>query len=354
MLTEELTRFSATKRGVIQRVTPEKPIMPENTLLLSNLVYGERYTDLYLDCHLPAILDGSNLPAIADRTYVELYTDEASGARIVAHPSWACLAALLSATIHVLPIAADGHAQRYGIQALTFHRSLHRAYAEDRALIYTAADIVYGAGVLPALLAKIDEGFDSVFGVPMRGTSEAMQGPLSGYGKALTAAEQYQLCRPALHPLWVASNWDAPDFSRIPYALLWSDASQIVLRPLTISNLIVKVNARMLGVSPTTPDAMIDPYVLHPYYADQWSDFPTVELQGLSSFWPPSRPGPANVAEYQAWAKQAAPAHTLPNLKRTVHFCDPTQPPTPESTVALMVRSDAVVAQILGSGALWP
>ncbi len=313
-------------------------------LLLANLVYGERYARLLLDCWLPAVLDPSNLPAVKSDARLEVYTDQPTAEIIKAHPNWQREG--VPADLHVLPIPTDAYQARYSLQAVCFHRSLHRAHAEGRALWFSTADTIYGKGVIPGVLAKMDAGHDAVIGVTMRGTAEPMADRLKDVNRACTASELYKGCRHFLHPLWLASNWNAPDFSHIPYTLLWSDREQIIARSVTMTPIAFVPNPAMLTLPPQTPDMMVDPYVQSPYFAYDWSEFPIIELQYLDSFWPPFSPGPASAETFKAWAKGASPFGTA-NLRHAFHYYDVEAKPSVERTQALRAQSDAVVETLL-------
>ncbi len=317
------------------------------TLLMSLLAYGQSYADLFLGPSLTAFLDPSNIPAVKDRVAFECYTDAATQAILEAHPNWQRLTELVPITIHLLPPGSTVYEQRYHLQSVTFQRSLHRALKDDRALMLLTADMVHSEGFLPKMLAKLDEGHDSVQGIYLRATAETLREPLTTLGRAMTAAEMWSAGRGHIHPLFTSAHWNAPDFSNIPYWPMWVKGDHLVLRCLTITTMAVTVTPEMLKAPRNVPDAMVDPYLTNPYVIENWPEMATLQLEHLTAFFPPFRPGPSNLLEWLDWMPGAAPAGSIKNMQRTFRLYDESNPPEPALLAASIAESDAVVTEML-------
>ncbi len=324
-------------------------------LLMSLLCYGDRYQKLFTGPSLTALLDPSNLPTVADRVAFECYTDAETKPAIEAHQNYQRLLALgIPCALHVLPAGSTAYEKRYELQSVTFQRALHRAHKEERALMVLTADMVHSAGFLPKMLARMDEGYDSVQGIYLRCTADTLRDPLSTIGRAMPAAEMWQLGRSHLHPLALTSHWNAPDFSKIPYWLMFGQSDFLVLRCLTITTMCVTVSPAMLKAPRNVPDAMVDPYLKNPYVMEDWTENPAMLLEHLTAFYPPYRPGPADLLEWIAWAQRAAPVGSLKNMRRTFRLYDKDNPPREDEITATVAESDAVVLEILQRTGLEP
>ena len=72
--------------------------------LITNLVYGKTYAQIYLNAHLKSALDVSNLHSIVDEyeTSYILYTDIETKPLIENHPHWISLSSLIKTEIKSL------------------------------------------------------------------------------------------------------------------------------------------------------------------------------------------------------------------------------------------------------------
>ncbi len=318
------------------------------SVLMSLLAYGPRYAKLFTGPSLTAWLDPSNLPAVKDRVAFECYTDQDTLPVLEAHENVQRLRALgFPVVFHTLPHGSTTYEKRYELQSVTFQRALHRAHKADQALMVLTADMVPSTGYVPKLLSRLDEGYDSVQGIYLRCTAETLSDPLATLGRAMGPAEMWQIGRGALHPLALTSYWDAPDFSNIPYWLMWGQDNLLVLRCLTITTIVAKVSKEMLSAPRNVPDAMVDPYLKNPYVNEDWTECPAMLLEHLSAFYPTFRPGPSNVLGWIDWARRAAPDGSLKNLQRTFKLYDAENPPADADVQRIVAASDVVVRDIL-------
>ncbi len=326
--------------------------MPDQGLLLASVAYGPEYARLFLGPQLVSLLDPSNLPAVSDRASFVLFTDEATKPTIEAHPRFQALRSLIPTTVYVIP-KGRGYDHRYDVQALTLGLSMAKAYKEGQALMYLTADGCYGQGCVPALVAKLSEGYDSVCGQAIRSSAEAIEAPLTSRGHS--ASELFELGFRTLNPLWIASHWESPCFSGIPYALLWSDTEQLVMRMASVSVHIIQPTKTLLQAK-GCPDMVLHSGSTNPYMAYDWAEFPVVNVEPLRCFYPPFVVGHrASVEDYVAWSKGAIAPETLPNLTNVWRYQHPLKRPSEASTEKLVEASDAVVRRILdatGHGAV--
>lgn len=320
-------------------------------ILAASLAYGPEYARLFLGPHLSSLLDPSNLPAVPSQFV--LFTDEATRPTIEAHPRFQQLQQTVPTQVYCIPQQSYDH--RYDAQALTLGLSLARAYREDRCLLYLTADGCYGQGAIPAMWSRINEsgkGYDAVCGQAIRSAAEAIEPALTGL--CLPKGPLFELGFRCLNPLWVASHWESPCFSGIPYALLWSDTEQLVMRMASVSVHLIRPSKALLQAR-GCPDMVLPVYMERPYFGYDWAEFPVVNVEPLRCFYPPFVTGHrASVEDYVAWAKGAIDPQSLPNLRHAWVYQHPDKRPATEMTRALHAKSDAVVADILRATGFGP
>ncbi len=319
---------------------------PADGLLLADLAYGAEYARIFLNASLPTLLDASNLPAIKSNAAFVLFTDAATRPTIEADARFQALQRLVPTTVYTLPALTDPYGQRYDMQAMTLGLSMARAYKDGLALVYLTADGCYGAGAIPAMLTKLREGYDSVCGQALRTAAEVTEPALSSGQHAPTASELFQMGIRGLSPLWVASHWDSPCFSTIPYALLWSDAEQLVMRMTSVSVHAIQPTKALLQAK-GCPDMVLFQGSAKPYMAYDWAEFPVINVEPLRCFYPPFQVGlRASATGYCEWAKRSVSRDSLRNLTHAWTYQDPAKRPSAESTAALVDKSAAVVRGI--------
>lgn len=315
-------------------------------LLCAQLVYGPEYARIFLNAQLPTMLDASNLPAIKSQSAFVLFTDTATRPTIEADARFQAVQRLVPTTIYHLPALTDPYGQRYDMQALTLGLSMAKAYKDGLALAYMTADGCYGQGALPMMLAKLREGYDAVCGQAIRTAAEVTEPILTLGARAPTAGELFRLGFGALNPLWIAAHWESPCFSSIPYALLWSDAEQLVMRMTSVSVHAIQPTKALLAAK-GCPDMVLFPGSTKPYLVLDWAECPVINVEPLRCFYPPFRVGVrASAKGYCEWAKRSVSRDSLRYLEHVWRYQDPDKRPSAESTAKLVEQSASVVRGI--------
>ncbi len=288
--------------------------------LITNLVYGKTYAKIYLNAHLKSALDESNLHSIVDEyeTSYILYTDNETKPVIESHPNWISLSSLIQTKIVVFNENILNYNNRYDHLGTMLRDSIKNALSSNSLLTACVADWVFAKNFFPRTLKKISEGYDSVFVLPMRGASEIMLPSLSNKLGALEDLDLFKLCYVCLHPLWVACHWDAPQFSRIPYCLIWNSHTGLVVRSFSHTPIVIKVYPEMVNASMLDVD--LPGFSKNIFWAKDWTDAPVIGCEPLECFYPAF----ANIESSapfigREWCKNLHPT-TIPYLNKTLYY----------------------------------
>jgi hypothetical protein len=330
--------------------------------IFTMVVWGESYATLFLEVALRALLDPTNLPAARGRSEFLLLTDNETLPQIARHPRIQQLRSVMPVKIERFRAEGDLYAQRYGLQAALHRKCMQTAIPRNAACVFLGPDSTYGQHFVPNLLARLDVGHDAVIGVAMRAAAEPMVPCLTISPGAPTADHLYTLAHANLHPLWLASYWRAPRFTRMPYTILWGDTetrrhgdtetlTASPSQPVTAS-LVARSFALMpYAVVPTEAmlegdgviDSILPSLVANPYYAHDWSEFPACGVEYLFCWYPPFGPGPADPREVAAWAQGAMDPRQHVNLRHIWRY------PGGDGNPGLTAESDEVVQQIVSA-----
>jgi hypothetical protein len=290
-------------------------------ICLSNLVFGDRYTDVFLNYHLRSLVDDSNLCAFnTDGCEYLIFTDGENTDKIKEHFLIKRLSNFMPVKIILFSAGENKYNQRYSIQGFQTKVSARHALERDSLLVLTSADTVYGANFWVNVIDLLqDRGVDGILSHPMRVGFEGVSEKLKKSDKALTADELFDLCFLNQHPLWLAQNWGAPFFSRMPYHLLWSDSQSLVVRPFSISPIVFKPTWDMVNTGGNA-DIYITQFLKNPYYLEDWSELPWAEIGFVSSWFPPFSSHPASTLRVSHWAKKVILPQNIQNLRRAAYF----------------------------------
>ncbi len=255
-------------------------------LLITNIVYGQVYAGIFLNQHLKSILDKSNLPSIVPDCEVKyiLYTDHHTKFLIEYHPMWIALSKLVKTEIKFFDtnLTFEG---RYTYLRSMLIDSMKIAMEGDYILSPIVADLYFAKDFYPRILKRFKEGYDSVLVTGMRSSAEAMIPRLNQSQGALTDMELFDYGYECLHPLWVACHWDAVQFSRIPYVLLWNAYPGFMLRAFSVTPIAFIPNSEMLDCNMI--DADVPYHCKKPFWALDWVDAPVMGIEPLECFYPP-------------------------------------------------------------------
>ena len=290
-------------------------------LLISNLVYGEPYTSIFINFHLPSLVEELlNSKNAIDIKYL-LFTDKQSMELIKRSTHYRELTDFVPYRIMTLEGDKD-YGKRYALQGLQLNYSAKIALEESRVVHQSSADVYYGKGYFDAVISKfLSDDSDAIFFENFRCAYESVAHHLYNK-KTLNTDQLFDIGISNLHPLWVAAHWDAPFFSKIPYTMVWGGGPQLITRGFSQSVPFFKPYEWML-TAPGCNDINIATRTEKISFIEAWNQAPSIELGMLSAFYPPFSPltsDPRNVAN---WAKENMPPLAIQNLRRYSIFNKP-------------------------------
>ncbi|NUB05041.1 hypothetical protein FW320_02385 [Azospirillum sp. Vi22] len=140
-------------------------------------VWGESYTDVFIDVVLPSQLSDNNLPALQHRqayTY-KIYTTADDAKTIQASPAFQQLAEVMPAEIHVIHPEQNAHIKTASVRHLmgSLHKRAIQEAARDNAfLAFLAPDAILSDGSFAAIEKRMLEGMEMVLISGIRVTKE--------------------------------------------------------------------------------------------------------------------------------------------------------------------------------------
>lgn len=300
----------------------ERIVKEKQRYIMANLVYGPLYTDLWLRNQLKSLTDPTNLPALRDKYELEyaIFTDEETMRNITINPNYVQFAQHCS--IHMIklnwPADSDRVASRYNLLAQMIQQMVPVALERGAWLSCWVADLVFAKHALPRILKHLEKGHDAVFNVPLRSAADSLVPWLAKLPYAPTDLELFDHAYSHLHHLWVASLWNAPLFSRMPYSMLWkSEGAGLVAHNFAVTPIAFKPTIDMLNVVGGI-DSDLPQHFTNPYWATDWTDAPVAGVEPLSNWhYPPFHMHGSSVEHVVDWAVRGNEG------KPSVH---PTQP----------------------------
>jgi hypothetical protein len=296
-------------------------------LLFTNVVYGPLYAEIFLNYHLKSMLDESNIPAFKDRCsgYV-VYSDNETAATLLNHPNFQRLQKLIPVRIDGVnfPKGVETYGQkfqkRYGVLTFTFRQAVEEALKEDVLLSPMVADLVVAHGYLEKLFSRFDQGFDSVFVLPMRTAFEAMAPGLSLVPGALRAEDLFNFGFACLHPLWVACDWNSPRFTKLPFTLLWTNPGVgLLARSFSITPIAFEPTKEM-GQTLNVIDVEIPSLCKNPYWATDWVECPIIGVEPLQCYYPPFKNEGSSDKGVAEWAHKTLHKSQFEWLRKPLYY----------------------------------
>lgn len=313
-------------------------------LLISNLVYGDPYTDIFLDYHIKSILDTCAKDDFPDGSLYLIFTDGNNIDKISNHINFYLLSQLIGRVNFITIKGEINYENRYAIQTAQLQESIKIALNESMLVHIATADLYYGPQFIKGSVEKITiNGADAVFSQAMRCAYEST----AKYLKQNTVESVdalFEIAFNNLHPLWTSSNWDNPYFSKIPYQIIWADSEQIICRGFSISSTFFKPDNRYLGASGCC-DMSIHLIAKNKAYINDWSEIPSIELGQLKAFYPPFSNNRSDVSKIADWAKKSIQKENYTNLEYYQVF----KKKNTHLNSKIVKNSEDIVKKILGA-----
>lgn len=311
--------------------------------VMANLAYGPMYCDLFLNQHVKSLLDETNLPAIADKYKVEylIFTDPDSINKIGEHEN----IKKLKQYANVLMMKFDENMKftaRYGALKEMMRISIDYAIKRGGVCSLFVADLVVARDFFTKILSRIDEGYDSVISSPMRAAAESAIPILNKYQHAFSSEDLFRLAFLHMHPLWTHSHWKNPQFTRMPYSMLWNSGMGILNRSFSMAPLVFKPVPEMSGCDMLDVD--VPKHCKKPYIAYNWDDCPIIGVEPLFCYYPSWENEAANAAKIgKEFSKDKLDPSQINFLNHRFFYPNETEAQfTPEQ----IAESDAVVDSI--------
>ncbi len=319
-------------------------------LLISNVAYGNMYTELFLNQHLKSFLDASNIPAIKDRIEYMIFSDKESLPMISNHENFIKLKETIGEmSIHIGEIGwpenpVDKFNARYNVLMACFTETVKKALEKDMYCMTITSDLVAARKFLPQVIDRMDQGHDAVFMQPPRCAAESVVHELNKYPRAMHAEDLWTLCYHNMHPLWVACHWNATQFTKLPFSLLWNSGQGLMARSFSITPVIFQPTEAMLK-----PEGVVDRFVpslcKNPYWATDWLDAPLLGVEPLFCYYPPFGNHRATTEWVKGWTKQMLHPSQFQWSGKKLYYPSKELANIPER---MEKESDEVLAGILG------
>jgi len=286
-------------------------------LCLSNIVYGQPYTDIFLNFHLKSLLENFNYEDFGKPAYL-IFTEQRNLSTIQSHDNFIKLKCKFTIELIVLEGIVLDYETRYNIQNIQVEHSAKFALDNNLLLHIATADIYYGVDFFKNALKHIRNGHDCVVSTPIRAAYESASSHLSG--NQLSVDDLFDVGFYNMHPLWTSANWDNPLFAKHYYNLLWTDEKSICLRAFSQSPILFWPMEWMLNSNMGCIDITFLPHFKNCYYIPDWSEMPSIELGQLSNFYPPFWHKKSNIQEVADWVKIYIIPENRSNLSRYTIF----------------------------------
>ncbi len=317
-------------------------------LLITNVVYGDTYANIFLNYHLKSLLDPTNLPAMNKDIEYVIFTDVDTEPILRKHPNMIKLLSMCEVTIRDFTWRPDARRfeMRYNLLVETFRQSVQLALEKNCLLSALVADTIVSQGFLPRVMAYMIAGHDAVLLHPARGAAEAMIPDLDKAEGALTADDLWKLCHQNLHPyLSLIAHYDSPTFTKYPFYLLWNTGTGMMARSFSLTPVIFKPTEPMI-LTKKVIDIEIPGMFTNPYICLDYDDAGVVWCEPTLCYNKAASNFPASIEKLQNFAKDRDPSQ-LKHLRHRFYF--------PNQLVAnvnssMLAQSDIVVNAILGNG----
>lgn len=294
--------------------------MSSKKLLIGNLAYGDLYTKIFLNYHLKSLLDPSNIPAHKDRIEYLIMTDKATLPMIKNHPHFKLLEDTVPVHIKLVP---DGysHDHRYSLLVALFQEVIAESQKGGHYASSVVADLVYARDTLKKIFKRLDAGHDSVFMLPLRAAAETIMPWLAQIPHGPSEVDLFTRGYQSLHPLWVACHWETPQFTKLPFSLLWNSGSGLLARSFSITPIAFTPYLEMKEVRGVI-DVEVPALCKSPYWCENWTDCPIIGVEPLFCYYPPFGNAKASTEAVGKWAAQTLHPWQHEALKRTLYYPD--------------------------------
>jgi len=309
-------------------------------ILISNLVYGEPYTAIFLNFHLKSLLENCNPSPFAKDSIYIIYTDGRNIETIKASENFKLLATNFKCIFAQIDKNLV-YEQRYSNQTIQLQHSLKIAIEQSALMHMSTADVYYGQEFWVKCLNSMEShNVQAVLGSFIRSTYETVGPKL--LTESLSNDDLFDVAFDNLHPLYSACNWDAPMFTKIPYNLIWTAADQMVVRSFSLIPFLFTPIAE-LAKEGGCIDLSVQRHFSRLYIEQDWQQLPSIELGMLKAFYPPFGRSRSSIEGLVSFARRSIP---FPNRSNIKNYCLAKRSDAPKN-LDLLNRSSLVADEFL-------
>ena len=197
-----------------------------------NVVWGEAYTDLYLNVVLPTQISPGNLMSFQNErdSVYKIYTTRADAETIVNHPIYSALSDLINTKIKIFNFS-DEYFQKeskYIIMNYCHQHAVLEANKSEGILIFLAPDAIFSDGTFAKIKQKAAEGKKAVMVAgPVLNKKTfvpAFHNQFSTTGKlgiCVSSRELVKLSLEHIHDMSMCSFWNSLDYHGWPSHIYW-------------------------------------------------------------------------------------------------------------------------------------
>ena len=315
-------------------------------ILITNVAYGDEYSNVFLNYHLKSLFDETNLPTWAHRIvkYI-IFTDSATREKLLTHPQIQKLRQYTEVEIAVLTNLDECKDEerfkvRYNALAFTLKIGTEKAIENDAYLAPFTADMFFAKNFLTKCFKRIDEDYDSVLVMPLRCAFEPMSRELDKFDGSVYPEHLGQLGIANLHPIWTCAFWDSPMFTREPFSILWNTETGLLVKSYSVTPIVFKPIEPIYGII----DMLVPGMCKNPFWATDWTDAPVANIEFIFCHYPMFNIQPATPLKIAHWAKRTLQPSQHAFLENSLYY------PNKQVACADHVEgwADKIVRQIKG------
>jgi len=206
---------------------------------LATLVWGNYFTDIFLNMALPSLLAPGNIPVFQDRknSVYKIYTTAKDAEVIIKSKSYQLLAGIINTQIHTFEFP-NYSLEQYKFLTICQKPALIECYKQDCAFVYLTPDHLYADGSFTNLLKIAARGKRFVMQPHMEVIAETFIPAIkkqffSNPDRTIVSVPPRDLVKTALanlHPSEKSRFWKAKGFNRWPAYIYWQKDSEGLLK----------------------------------------------------------------------------------------------------------------------------
>jgi hypothetical protein len=293
-------------------------------------VWGDEFTDLYLNVGLPAQLSPGNLFAFREKggSVYKIFTTSRDAERIRRSSAFIHLANILPTEIVLIDDIEL--ITKYGAMAEAHRRAIQAADREHAAIVFISPDQIWADGTFVNLWELALAGKRVVLVATPRLTKETTvpaflrrQMNDESASACISSRELVTFALNHFHPITKSLFWDAEDFNRWPSHLYWNVKQEgFVARCFHLHPLMVNPKARGILPESTIDDDYVElacPHREDFYVVEDSDEIVGFEVSSSDSVFGIARGEPSE-SRISCWARHHASPRHRDFLSHTIRF----------------------------------